>query len=168
MTRPADTAKTMQDMEHLRRAVQLALEAERRGNLPIGAVITLDAKIIAEGGNALLVPRYHPGRHAEMEALARVPEDLWPLSREMTCYTTLEPCVMCAGALLLYGFGRVVFGTTDREGGAGALLSHLPDYYSDGAGVPLWIGPQLPDICDPLCRRVKERFDSLPCGKNNF
>jgi tRNA(adenine34) deaminase len=168
MTRPANNASTTQDMDHLRRAVQLALEAERRGNLPIGAVITLDAKIIAEGANALLVPRYHPGRHAEMEALGRVPEDLWPMSREMTCYTTLEPCVMCAGALLLHGFGRVVFGTIDPEGGAGALLSHLPDYYREGAGVPLWIGPQLTDICDPLYRRVKERFDTLPCGKNNF
>ena len=155
-------------MDYLHRAVELALEAERSGNLPIGAVITLKAEIIAEAGNALLTPYYHPGRHAEMEALRRVPAQLWPASREMTCYTTLEPCVMCAGALLLHGFGRVVFGTTDPEGGAGLLLSHLPDYYSNGAGVPTWIGPQLPEICDPLYARARQRFDALPCGKNNF
>jgi tRNA(adenine34) deaminase len=169
MTGADNNALTTADMNHLRRAVQLALEAERLGNLPIGAVITLGAERIAEAGNAVLIPHYHPGRHAEMEALARVPAELWPMSRKMTCYTTLEPCVMCAGALLLHGIGRVVFGTTDTEGGAGYLLSRLPDYYSGGAaGVPLWIGPQLTEICDPLYERARERFDALPCGKNNF
>ncbi|HEV2912180.1 MAG TPA: nucleoside deaminase [Pyrinomonadaceae bacterium] len=156
------------DVRHLRRAVQLALEAERLGNLPVGAVITLGAKTLAEAGNAVLIPNYHPGRHAEIEALRLVPVELWPLSREMTCYTTLEPCVMCAGALLLHGIGRVVFGTTDSEGGAGRVLSLLPDYYAGGAGVPLWVGPLLPEICDALYDRVKAGFDRLPCGKSNF
>ena len=101
-------------LDHLHRAVRLALEAERLGNLPIGALITLDDEVIAEAGNSVLVPHYHPGRHAEMEALRRVPEELWPRSREMTCYTTLEPCVMCMGALL-HGVGRVVFGLRTRR-----------------------------------------------------
>jgi tRNA(adenine34) deaminase len=169
MTVSLDNAATPLDLAHLRRAVQLALEAERLGNLPIGAVLTLDHAVISEAGNALVIPHYHPGRHAEMEALARVDAKLWPRSREMTCYTTLEPCVMCMGALLLHGVGRVVFGTSDPEGGAGRMLSHLPDYYAGGtAGVPLWIGPALPELCDPLYARVKERFDPLPCGKANF
>jgi tRNA(adenine34) deaminase len=157
------------DLDHLRRAFHLALEAERLGNLPIGAVITLKDRVIAEAGNALLVPHYHPGRHAEMEALGRVSANLWPEGREMTCYTTLEPCVMCMGALLLHGIGRVVFGTSDTEGGSGRMLSHLPDYYAGGAaGVPAWIGPVLPELCDPLYARVQQRFDRLPCGKANF
>lgn len=80
----------------------------------------------AEAGSSILTPIYHPGRHAETEALRRVPAGLWPRGREMSCYTTLEPCVMCFGALLLHGVGRVVFGARDREGGAGALLSRLP------------------------------------------
>lgn len=168
MSRPLDNISP-RELEHLQRAVHLALEAERLGNLPIGAVITLDDEVISEAGNAILVPHYHPGRHAEIEALARVKADLWPLSREMTCYTTLEPCVMCMGALLLYGVGRVVFGTSDTEGGAGRILSHLPDYYAGGnVGVPSWIGPILPELCDSLYARVKERFDRLPCGKANF
>ena len=156
------------DLKHLRRAVALALEAERRGDLPVGSVVTLGGEEIAAAGNAVLVPAYHPGRHAEIEALSRVPVDLWPRGREMTCYTTLEPCVMCAGALLLHGVGRVVFGALDPLGGAGALLAHLPAYYAGGAGVPRWIGPALPEVCDPLFRRVLERFDALPCGKSNF
>ncbi|HEY0375932.1 MAG TPA: nucleoside deaminase [Pyrinomonadaceae bacterium] len=156
------------DVEYVRRAVRLALEAEAGGNLPIGAVMTLDGAVIAEAGNALLVPQYHPGRHAEIEMIGRVPAELWGRACEMTCYTTLEPCVMCAGALLLHGVGRVVFGALDPEGGAGALLSHLPPYYAGGAGVPLWVGPLLPEVCGPLYARVNEIFDALPCGKARF
>jgi tRNA(adenine34) deaminase len=169
MARPLNDAATPGELDYVRRAARLALEAERRGNLPIGAVITLDGEVISEAGNAILVPHYHPGRHAEMEALGRVEANLWPRSREMTCHTTLEPCVMCMGALLLHGVGRVVFGTSDTEGGAGRMLAHLPDYYAGGeVGVPAWIGPVLPELCDPLYARVKERFDLLPCGKANF
>lgn len=156
------------DAVHLHRAVALALEAEQSGNLPVGAVMTLDDEVIAEAGNGVLVPVYQPGRHAEIEALRRVPADLWPRSREMTCYTTLEPCMMCMGAMLLHGVGRIVFGAQDTEGGAGVALASLPRYYAGGRGVPAWIGPLLPELCDPLYRRANRRFDSLPCGKNGF
>jgi tRNA(adenine34) deaminase len=168
MMKPLDHASFEHDLAHLGRAVELALEAERLGNLPIGAVLTLDQRVISEAGNAVLVPHYHPGRHAEIEALKLVPASLWPLCRRMTCYTTLEPCVMCAGALLLHGFGRVVFGAADTEGGAGRLLTQLPDYYANGAGVPQWVGPLLPELCDGLYARAKHRFDSLPCGRDQF
>ena len=156
------------DLNFLRRAIRLAFEAEAAGNLPVGAVVTLGGRVVAEAGNAVLAPAYHPGRHAETEALRLVPEDLWPRGREMTIYTTLEPCVMCAGALLLHGVGRVVYGARDTVGGAGSLLAHLPIYYADGAGVPLWVGPLLPELCDPLFQRVLSRFDLLPCGKDSF
>lgn len=156
------------DRRQLERALELAITAEKLGNLPIGCVITIGEERVAEAANALLVPVYNPGRHAEIEALRSVPPELWSRSREMTCYTTLEPCVMCMGALLLHGIGRVVFGATDPMGGAGELLSRLPSYYAGGAGVPLWNGPLLPELCETLYHRVVERFDSLPCGKNNF
>jgi tRNA(adenine34) deaminase len=156
------------DLTLVRRAVGLALAAEADGNLPVGALVALAGEVVAEAGNAVLAPAYHPGRHAEVEALRLVPVELWPRSRELTVYTTLEPCVMCAGALLLHGVGRVVYGATDTAGGAGPLLSHLPAYYSGGAGVPRWVGPVLPDLCDPLFRRVLARFDRLPCGRENF
>lgn len=156
------------DLKHLNRAIELALAAEREGNMPIGAVITLDNSVIAEAGNALLVPRYDPGRHAEIEALRRVPAELWSRARAMTCYTTLEPCVMCMGALLLHGVGAVVFGASDRRGGAGTVLAHLPGYYASGAGVPQWTGPLLPEVCDELYKRAAERFDALPCGESHF
>jgi tRNA(adenine34) deaminase len=160
------SAKMDEDQKHLERAVHLALEAERLGNLPIGAVVTLEGRVIAEAGNSILVPHYHPGRHAEMEALGRVPVELWPRSREMTLYTTLEPCLMCMGAMLLHGIGRIVFGARDTEGGASEILSHLPIYYTDGVAVPQLSGPHLPKVCDALYERVIARFDNLPCGKN--
>jgi tRNA(adenine34) deaminase len=156
------------DLRHLRRAVQLALEAEERGNLPVGAVLTLGEEVVAEAGNAVLQPSFHPGRHAETEALRQVPASLWPRGRELTCYTTLEPCVMCMGAMLLHGVGRVVFGSRDTVGGAGYLLTRLPDYYAGGAGVPEWVGPVMPELCDPLFRRALARFDELPVGRKNF
>lgn len=150
------------DNKYISRAIEIALEAERRGNLPVGAVVVLDGEVVAEGGSSILVPVYHPGRHAEMEALRNVPVELWPRSREMTCYTTLEPCVMCFGALLLHGIGRIVFGAEDKEGGASVLLDHLPRYYAGGAGVPEWRGPLAADECDALYRRAAERFERLP------
>jgi tRNA(adenine34) deaminase len=153
--------------KHLRRAVALALAAERVGNLPIGALVTLDDEVVAEAGNALLVPHYAPGRHAEIETLRRVPPELWPRARALICYTTLEPCLMCFGALLLHGFGRIVFGARDPAGGAGYLLQHLPPYYTDRSLVPVLTGPLLPELCDPLYERVRARFDSLPCGNKN-
>ena len=164
-----DTQTTAEaDLNFIRRAVRLALEAEAAGNLPVGAVVTLGGRVVAEAGNAVPAPTYHPGRHAETEALRLVPAELWPRAREMSVYTTLEPCVMCAGALLLHGVGRVVFGARDTLGGAGPLLAHLPAYYAGGAGVPHWAGPLLPDVCDPLYARVLAGFDALPCGKESF
>ena len=145
--------------------MELALEAEAEGNLPIGAVITLDGKRLGEAGNRIAVPHYDPGRHAEIEALRSVPFEAWDRAPEMTCYSTLEPCVMCTGTLLLHGIGRVVFGATDVGGGGGIILSHLPTFFEGGAGVPEWVGPVLPERCDPLYTRARAQFVELPCGQ---
>jgi len=153
------------DIDFMNRAVELALAAEAAGNLPIGALIVLDDEVVAEGQSELLKPRYAPGRHAEMRALSSVDDNLWPGAREMTCYTTLEPCMMCFGALLLHGVGRVVFGAYDVLGGAGTLLEHLPPYY-EKARVFDWEGPLLPDVCDPLYARADELFAALPVGRD--
>jgi tRNA(adenine34) deaminase len=151
----------------MERAVELALKSEREGNLPIGAILVLGDTLIAEGKSEVRLPVYDPGAHAEMRALAAADKSWWPRAREMTCYTTLEPCVMCMGSLLLHGVGRVVFGANDVQGGAGPLLAHLPPYYASG-GVPEWVGPLMPEVCDPLYRRADEAFAQLPCGRAHF
>ena len=142
------------DLERLRRAVQLAHEAGQMGNLPIGAVITLDGRIVAEGKNAIWAPRLAPNRHAEIEALEALHPDLRGQAGEMVLYTTLEPCLMCLGAILVYHIGRVVFGAYDFRGGASCVLGHMPPAFERIFEGVEWVGPALPQVCDELGKEV--------------
>lgn len=137
--------------EFLRRAAQLALEAEVSGNVPIGAVIVLDGRVIAEGRNCVYQPLRHPGRHAETEALRQVPDTLWSRAGEMTCYSTLEPCMMCLSTLYFHGVRRIVFGASAPAGGAGALIDDLPWYMREMQ----WVGPLGDQQSRELRRRVR-------------
>jgi tRNA(adenine34) deaminase len=143
-----------EDNQFMHRAIELALLAEQEGNLPVGAVISLAGEVVAEGRSAIWVPEFDATRHAEMEALRAVPPDLWISSDEMSLYTTLEPCLMCFGSILLHGVGRVVFGSTDSYGGASSTLSHLPPYFQERIEKTQWLGPIMPRECDPLRERL--------------
>lgn len=149
------------DVKSMNKTIKLALRAEENGNLPIGALIVMEGDIIAKGSNTVKYPKYHPGRHAEIEALKKVPLSLWSQSSKMTCYTTLEPCIMCFGSLVLHGVGRIVFGANDPRGGAGVLLDKLPEYYKGGSNVPEWTGPIMPEKCNPLYQRAAKGFERL-------
>jgi tRNA(adenine34) deaminase len=142
------------DEQFMQRAIELALLAEREGNLPVGAVITLGSEVVAEGRNAMWVPKFDATRHAEMEALRAVPTDLWSSSEEMSLYTTLEPCLMCFSSILLHGIGRVVFGSSDSYGGPSSVLSHLPPFFQERMENTQWLGPIMPAECDPLRERL--------------
>lgn len=152
------------DEHFVRQAMRLALEAEIKGNLPVGAVIVLDGEVIAEGPNELLVPVFDPARHAEIVAISNVEKSLWPKAKDMEVFTTLEPCVMCFSTMLLHGIGRIVYGATDERGGASFIIDHLPPYYAGGRGVPIFEGPALQGECAPLYHRCDEAFSKLPCG----
>jgi tRNA(adenine34) deaminase len=145
-----------QDIYFMKVAIQLAEQAGETGNLPIGAVIVLDGNLIAQGSNAIWEPVAAYTRHAEMEALRAVSPHLWSRSREMTLYTTLEPCLMCAGAILLHRLGRLLYGSSDSWGGVSASLGSLPDYFRGEFALIQWSGPALPAECDPLYARVME------------
>lgn len=155
MTTEPDT----QHLAFLRQAIDLAHEAGRRGNLPIGAVIVLDGEIVARGMNAIWKPETALTCHAEMEALRAVSPDLWTRASEMTLYSTLEPCVMCAGAILLHGIGQVIYGSADPYGGAGVALAFLPRYFREQLEKNHWVGPALPAECDPLYQHIQELED---------
>lgn len=144
------------DLVFFREAIYLAREAERRGNLPIGAVIVLGGQIITRGMNAIWQPTLELTRHAEMEALRSLPMHLRQSCSEMTLFTTLEPCLMCAGSILLHQVGRVVFGTSDPYGGVSACLDCLPSYFKHAFAQIQWVGPALPNECDPLYFRVQK------------
>lgn len=144
----------MEAKQFMQRAIELALLAEQEGNLPVGAVITLDAKVVAEGRSALWVPRFDATRHAEMEALRAVPAEVWGSVEALSLYTTLEPCLMCFGAILLHGIGRIVYGSSDGYGGASAVMSSLPPYFQSRIKDTQWVGPIMPGECDPLYERL--------------
>ena len=93
-----------------------------------------------------------------MLALAAIPEELLARLPEMTCFTTLEPCVMCFGALVLHQVGRVVFGARDPRGGGLGLLEHLPADVKGEIAHTEWLGPLRPDLCDPLYERAAARY----------
>ena len=96
-------------------------EAEKSANfdeVPVGAVIVKDDKIIARGHN-LRERSNDPTSHAEINAIRKASKKLnsWRLENA-TMYVTVEPCSMCAGALLQCRIGRIVYGATDPKGGA--------------------------------------------------
>jgi len=117
------------DDDAMRRALELAALAGEAGDVPVGAVV-MDAEgtVIAEGHN-LREQTHDPTAHAEVVALraaAQVHGD-WNLEGH-TLVVTLEPCLMCAGAILQARIGRVVFGAwDDKAGAAGSMYDALRD-----------------------------------------
>lgn len=73
----------------------------------------------------------------------------------MTLCTTLEPCLMCMGAILQHRIGRVIYGSSDDYGGAGTVIGHMPPYFEKQLFKTEWIGPAYPEECDPLYERLK-------------
>jgi tRNA(adenine34) deaminase len=116
------------DEEWMQRALAQAHEALDHGDVPIGAVVVHDGRVIGSGHNE----REHlqdPTAHAEVLALREAAAALgsWRVL-DSTLYVTLEPCAMCAGAIVLSRIPRVVYGTTDpKAGAAGSVLDVTGD-----------------------------------------
>jgi len=106
-------------------ALQLAARAESHGDVPVGAVVVHDGRVIAEACNEREL-RSDPTAHAEVLALRAAAEQLgrWRLD-DCTLYVTLEPCAMCAGAIVNARVGTVVFGAADLKAGAMGSLYNL-------------------------------------------
>jgi tRNA(adenine34) deaminase len=105
------------DERHLRRAMELAAEAEAAGDVPIGAVLVCGERVFEAKNEKESRP--DATAHAEMLALRKAAEALrvWRLA-DATIYVTKEPCVMCAGAMVAARIGRLVYGCPDPKGGA--------------------------------------------------
>jgi tRNA(adenine34) deaminase len=112
----------------MRNAVAEARLALAHDDVPVGAVVVADGKIVAVGHNEREL-RGDPTAHAELLALQRAAAALgsWRLTGT-TLYVTLEPCAMCAGAIVLARVPRVVYGTPDpKAGAAGSVLDVLAE-----------------------------------------
>ncbi len=116
------------DHEHwMRRALDLADRAERAGEVPIGAVVVRDGELLGEGWNQVISAR-DPTAHAEIVALrdAARRADNYRLPGAVL-YVTLEPCTMCAGALVHARIGQLVFGAKEPRAGVVCSNSSLLD-----------------------------------------
>lgn len=107
----------------MRLALEQAKEAFRLGDVPVGAVIVKDGQVLSVGYNTREIDQ-DPTAHAEMTAIKQAAAQLntWRLNDTML-YVTLEPCAMCAGAIVQARMGRVVYGASDPKSRAYGTLS---------------------------------------------
>lgn len=139
----------MSDVDHMRAALALAAEAQAAGEVPVGAVVVKDGEIVGRGFNAPIM-RHDPSAHAEIQALRDAAARLGNY-RLAGCelYVTLEPCLMCAGAIMHARIARVVYGARDPKTGAcGSVLDAFAELrLNHHAGVT---GGVLADECGAL------------------
>ena len=115
----------MEDREFMSQAIALAREAAADGEVPVGCVIVADGKVVGQGRN-----RREKGKsalcHAELEAIEQACRTLggWRLW-QCTLYVTLEPCPMCAGAIINARISRVVYGASDAKAGSCGSVCNL-------------------------------------------
>lgn len=107
-----------QDSWFMQQALSLANEAQRQDEVPVGAVVTFGGKVIGKGHNQP-ISNNDPSAHAEIQALrdAALAMGNYRLVGA-TLYVTLEPCIMCAGAIIHARIAKVVYAATDSKGGA--------------------------------------------------
>ena len=133
------TGPSHTDCRWMTRALELAVLAAEQGEIPVGAVVVCGDELIAEAGN-FKESNQDPLGHAEIRVIKEAAQKLgrWRLSG-CTLYVTLEPCVMCAGAIIHARLDRVVFGATDPKAGAvhsvyrilaDERLNHAPEVIS--------------------------------------
>jgi tRNA(adenine34) deaminase len=117
-----------QDFYWMQHALQLAEIAEQAGEVPVGAVVVLENEIIGEGWN-LSISQNDPCAHAEIMAIRQAGDKIGNYRLiGATLYVTLEPCVMCAGAMIHSRINRVVYGASDlKTGAAGSVFNVLGD-----------------------------------------
>lgn len=111
--------------DYMRLAIKEAYKASARAEIPVGAVLVIDDKIIARGFN-LKESKYNPCGHAEIIAITKASKRLknWRLTGA-TLYVTVEPCIMCAGAILQSRIKTLVYGCDDLKAGAVNSLYRL-------------------------------------------
>ena len=114
----------MSDEAFMRMAMHAAAEAQRVGEVPVGAVLVKDGDVIAIGHNRPIIG-HDPTAHAEIAALRAAAQTLGNYRLPgCTLYVTLEPCAMCAGAMMHARLARVVYGASDPKTGAcGSVLN---------------------------------------------
>ena len=141
---------------YMRQALELAREAAAAGEVPVGCVIVHDGRVIGRGRNRR-EEKQAVSSHAEMEAMAQANAALgsWRLE-DCTLYVTLEPCPMCAGAIINARIPRVYYGARDREMGAcGGVLNLFMENFPHH---PALVGGILADECREVLSEFFKRL----------
>jgi len=111
----------------MREALADARRAGARGEIPVGAVVAIDGRVVARAGNDS-IRRHDPTGHAEIRALRRAARRVGQYRlTDATLVVTLEPCLMCMGALVHARVARLVYGATDPKAGAATSLYRIAE-----------------------------------------
>ena len=141
---------------YMRQALELAYEAAAAGEVPVGCVIVHNGQVVGRGRNRR-EEKQAVSSHAEMEAMAQANAALgsWRLE-ECTLYVTLEPCPMCAGAIINARIPRVYYGARDREMGAcGGVLNLFMERFPHR---PALVGGVLGEECRAVLNEFFKRL----------
>ena len=156
----------MDHREYMREALALAAEAAAAGEVPVGCVIVRDGEIVGRGRNRR-EERQSALSHAETEAIAMANRNLgsWRLE-DCTLYVTLEPCPMCAGAILNARISRVYFGARDRVMGACGGVLNL--FMEDFPQRPALVGGILEEECGEILTNFFQNLRRLEGQEKNL
>lgn len=114
--------RPLTDLDHMQRAIALARAAAQAGEVPVGALLVRGSEVLGEGANCP-IGTHDPTAHAEVRALRAAGVRLGDYRLAgTTLYVTLEPCIMCAAALVHARVERVVFGAWDPKAGAAGSI----------------------------------------------
>jgi tRNA(adenine34) deaminase len=139
------------DQIFMSRALELARMAEAAGEVPVGAVIVKDNQIIAEGWNRP-IGLHDPSAHAEMLAMRAAAQAVSNYRLlDTTLYVTLEPCAMCAGAMVHARVKRLVYGATDPRAGAAGTIFNITQHEALNHRVDV-VGGVMAEECGAVLR----------------
>jgi tRNA(adenine34) deaminase len=155
--------RELSDIAFMRRAIELALRAEQEGEVPVGALVVLSDEIIGEGWNQP-IGTHDPTAHAEIMAMRAAAQRLQNYRLTgATLYVTLEPCPMCAGAMVHARIGRVVYGATDPIAGSAGTVFNILQATTLNHRVEITAGV-LADVCG---ERLREFFRQRRNGQKS-
>jgi tRNA(adenine34) deaminase len=146
---------SLESLDHetfMREALAEGQQALDRGDLPIGAVIIHDGRVVARGASTALTT----GRviaHAELNAILECAQFLTDHYRECVIYSTVEPCPMCLGAIVMANLRHVIWGTRDHRAGGSPIVETCEYVRSH---LDTWLGGILEEECLALVRRFSE------------
>ena len=145
----------------MRQALQDAEAALRRGDLPIGAVVVHGNRVVGRGSSTRNTSRCHI-THAELNALLSSSEYLREHHDDCVVYSTVEPCPMCLGAIVMWDIHHMVFGAFDYRAGATHMVERVP-YVAHH--IRTYLGGVLENECLGLIRQYSEVDADIIQGK---